>query len=245
MQKRSIETKKRILTVCVRLFLEQGYKNTTVSQIVEEANVARGSYLNLFPSKETILLELVKTMFSGQFAMAQNVAGGDLPPVYIYGIETAIQFAITEMNENLRELYTEAYTLPDTAEYIYEQTAIELKKIFSEYLPGYSVNDFYEMEIGTAGLMRNYMAKKCTIHFPFDKKLRRFLTSAMRAYTVPEDEQAKVLDFIAGLDIMAIASQVMQDLFKMLEMKYDFKLSNNIDEEAVLLQEREIGIASV
>ena len=31
----SSETKRKILTVCVRLFLEQGYKNTSVSQIVE------------------------------------------------------------------------------------------------------------------------------------------------------------------------------------------------------------------
>ena len=36
--------------MCVRLFLEQGYKNTSVSQVVDEADVARGSYLNLFPN---------------------------------------------------------------------------------------------------------------------------------------------------------------------------------------------------
>lgn len=41
----SSETKRKILTVCVRLFLEQGYKNTSVSQIVDEAGVARGSYM--------------------------------------------------------------------------------------------------------------------------------------------------------------------------------------------------------
>ena len=46
----SSETKRKILTVCVRLFLEQGYKNTSVSQVVDEAGVARGSYLNLFPN---------------------------------------------------------------------------------------------------------------------------------------------------------------------------------------------------
>ena len=43
-------TKKKILSVCVRLFLEQGYKQTSVSQIVEEAGVTRGSYQHLFPT---------------------------------------------------------------------------------------------------------------------------------------------------------------------------------------------------
>ena len=56
----SSETKRKILTVCVRLFLEQGYKNTSVSQIVDEAGVARGSYLNLFPTKDKILLDLTE-----------------------------------------------------------------------------------------------------------------------------------------------------------------------------------------
>ena len=50
MRRDGIETKKKILTVCVRLFLEQGYKRTTITRIVEEAGVARGSFQNLFPT---------------------------------------------------------------------------------------------------------------------------------------------------------------------------------------------------
>ena len=49
----------------------------------------------------------------------------------------------------------------------------------------------------------------------------------MRVYRVPEEEQAKVLAFIQSLDIKAIATEVMYELFAMLEMKYDFKLSRN------------------
>ena len=54
MRKDGSETKKKILTVCVRLFLEQGYRNTSITQIVEEAFVARGSFQNLFPTKDKI-----------------------------------------------------------------------------------------------------------------------------------------------------------------------------------------------
>ena len=96
MRRDSSETKRKILTVCVRLFLEQGYKNTSVSQIVDEAGVARGSYLNLFPTKDKILLELVETMFSGQFGVARSIADSKLPPVYAYAVETAIQLTLTE-----------------------------------------------------------------------------------------------------------------------------------------------------
>ena len=230
MRRDSSETKRKILTVCVRLFLEQGYKNTSVSQVVDEADVARGSYLNLFPTKDKILLDLTETMFGGQFGMARSIADIKLPPVYAYAVETAIQLTLTELNENLREIYIEAYSLPETSEYIYLHTTAELKQIFGANFPDYSDSDFYEMEIGTAGLMRNYMARKCDIHFPLERKLSRFLT-AMRVYRVPEDELAKGLAFIQSLDIKAIATKVMYKLFAMLEMKYDFRLSKDGETE--------------
>ncbi len=227
MRKDGLETKRKILAVCVRLFLEQGYKETSITQITENAGVTRGSFQNLFRTKDAVLLELVETMFSGQFSAAKSITGQQLPPVYAYAVETAIQLTLTELNERLREIYLEAYSLPDTAEYIHLHTTAELKQIFGGNFPGYSDSDFYEMEIGTAGLMRGYMARKCDIHFPLDRKLSRFLTAAMRVYRVPEEEQRQVLAFIRSLDIRAIAAEVMEKLFAMLEMKFDFKLPSN------------------
>ena len=232
----SSETRRKILTVCVRLFLEQGYKNTSVSQIVDEAGVARGSYLNLFPTKDKILLDLTETMFGGQFGMARSIADTKLPPVYAYALETAIQLTLTELNENLREIYIEAYSLPETSEYIYLHTTAELKQIFSANFPDYSDSDFYEMEIGTAGLMRNYMARKCDIHFPLERKLSRFLTAAMRVYRVPEDELEQAVRFVERLDIRSIAERVMHTLFQTLAMHYDFSLQ---EMEAPLISETE------
>ena len=181
----------------------------------------------MFPTKDKILLDLVETMFSGQFSVARGIADQNLPPVFAYAVETSIQLTLTELNENLREIYIEAYSVPDTAEYIYLHTTAELKQIFGANFPDYSDSDFYEMEIGTAGLMRNYMARKCDIHFPLERKLSRFLTAAMRVYLVPEEEQARVLAFIGSIDIRELAATVMHKLFAMLEMKYDFKLSTD------------------
>ena len=236
MRRDSSETKRKILTVCVRLFLEQGYKNTSVSQIVDEAGVARGSYLNLFPTKDKILLDLTETMFGGQFGMARSITDTKLPPVYAYALETAIQLTLTELNENLREIYIEAYSLPETSEYIYLHTTAELKQIFSANFPDYSESDFYEMEIGTAGLMRSYMARKCDIHFPLERKLSRFLTAAMRVYRVPEAELEQTVRFVERLDIRSIAECVMHSLFQTLAMHYDFSLQ---EIEAPLISETE------
>ena len=130
---------------------------------------------------------------------------------------------------NLREIYIEAYSLPNTAEYIHLKTAEKLKEIFSPYLPDHSDNDFYELDIGTAGLIRNYMSKKCDIRFPLSRKLERFLTSSMRIFKVPEAEIQDAVAFVSRQDMKAIAGEVIHKLFTMLEMKYNFKLTSDVE----------------
>ena len=100
-----LQTKKRILQTCVRLFLENGYQRTTMTQILKEAHVSSSSFQNLFRSKDGVLLELVKFMFENQFDIARSVTGAALPPVYVYAAETALQITLTELNENLRDIY--------------------------------------------------------------------------------------------------------------------------------------------
>ena len=169
----SLSSKKRILTVCVRLFLEQGYKKTTVSEIVHKAEVSNSSFQNIFRAKDGVLTELAAFMFENQFAMARSTAGRQLPPVCVYAVETAIQMTLTELNENLREIYLEAYTQKEASEYILRETAKELFGIFGPYQP----------------------------ELTLEKKLRLFLMMNLRAYHVPEAEIAQAVAFIEGLNM--------------------------------------------
>ena len=215
-------TKKRILQSCVRLFLENGYRRTTMQQILREAQVSSSSFQNLFHSKDGVLLELVDFMFENQFGTARKVAGAELPPVYVYAAETALQITLTELNENLRQIYLEAYTQQRLLDYIQRATAKELHRIFGPYQPGLTEQDYYELELGTAGLMRGYMANPCTADFPLERKLEKFLTLALRGYKVPEEEVQQVLAFLGGLDIRGIAQKVMAELFRQLATRYEF-----------------------
>ena len=219
-----VMTEKRILQVCIKLFLEKGYKNASTTQIQNDAKVSCSSFQNIFKNKEGVLLELVKYMFKNQFGIARNALGEELSPVYVYGVETAIQLTLTELNENLRDIYVEAYTRETTLDYIQKETAKELKEIFGAYQPELTEKDFYQLELGTAGLMRGYMANPCTEDFTLEQKLNTFLTLALRCYKVPEDEIDKVLAYIAGLDVRNLAQSVMEELFEKLAMRYEFSL---------------------
>lgn len=221
----SLPAKKRILTVCVKLFLEQGYKKTTVAEIVHKAAVSNSIFQNIFRAKDGVLTELAEFMFSNQFSMARGVVGTQLPPVYVYAAETAIQMTLTELNENLREIYVESYTHSEVSELIFRATARELYRIFGPYQPELTEEDFYALELGSAGLMRGYMVRPCDGTLTLEKKLRMFLTLSLRGYKVPEEVVQQILRFVGGLDIRTVAELVMQKLFQALAMYYEFSLS--------------------
>ena len=219
------EVKEAILGACVRLFLEQGYDKTTLAQISKEAGVSISSFQNIFVNKEGVLLELTQIMFDGQFDAARNLGGQELKPVFVYAAETAIQLTLTELNENIREVYVAAYSSPASAEYIYKRTADELEQIFLPYNPDCTASDFYEFEIGSSGIMRGFMARKCDRYFTLEKKLTKFLTMALRAYNVPKEEIDQALAFVLSLDIRAISKEIMHRLFASLAVQFHFDLT--------------------
>lgn len=220
------DPKQRILTVCVRMFIEKGFKNTTMLDIIREADVSSGTFQNIFRTKDGVLKELIDVMFHNQFGVAQGIVRVSDNPVAIYATETAIQLAIVELNENLREIYVEAYTEKDLSEYIYQKTSTELCKIFAAYNPDWAESDFYESEIGSAGMMRAYMLRKCDKYLTLKKKIDKYLNMSLRCYNVPLDVIDKTIAAVNSIDIETMAKNVMRQLFSALEMAFGFKFDS-------------------
>lgn len=54
-----IETKKRLIECARKLFKEKGFNNTTVDDIIKEANSSKGGFYTHFKSKEELLFNMV------------------------------------------------------------------------------------------------------------------------------------------------------------------------------------------
>ena len=137
------------MAACARLFLEKGYTKTRMVDILREADVSSSSFQNIFGAKDGVLTAFVEIMFSGQFDAARQLAADAPTPAHVYAVETALQLTLTELNENLRDIYLEAYTCPETLSLIHRRTAAELQAAFGAYLPEATPADFLEMEVGT------------------------------------------------------------------------------------------------
>lgn len=223
----SLDAKNRILSASVKMFIEKGYGASRMLDIIKDADVSAGTFQNIFHTKDGVLQTLAEFMFDNQFAIAKKVIKNSKSPVYFYATETAIQLAITELDENLREIYVEAYSNQKIAEYIYQRTSSELRDIFGDYLPNATEGDFYELDIGTCGLMRAYMSRPCDKYFTLQRKTDCFLGIALSAYNVPEEEKEEIINYIRSTDILPAANAVIQELFKQLSVRFDFVLSTN------------------
>ena len=177
LQARGIARRNKMLKAATFLFLEQGYDKTTTTQIAKAAGMSQASFFAAFESKEAILLELTKIMFSSQFVAAAAMMPTD-DPLLLYALETGLQLHITELSEPLRELYVTTYSLRSTSEYVYQNTTEKLIKIFAPYLPEAQENDFYELEIASASVTRGFMARPCDLYFTMERKMRRWWGSA-------------------------------------------------------------------
>ena len=168
-----------------------------MAEILKAADVSASSFQHLFRSKDGPLTELTMMVFQNQFGAARSLVTGDTSPAQLYALETALQLTMTELNESLRDVYVEAYTYPDTCEFIVNRTAVELRRCFSSYLPNLGESDFYEMDLGTNGMMRSYMARKCVYH-------------------VPPEEREEILAYVESQDIRSAAKQALNRLFESL-----------------------------
>ena len=78
-QPHGLLTQQKMLRAAVALFLESGYEKTTTAKIAKAAGMTQSSFFRAFASKEALLLELVRRMFGGQFALAEQHSGIEDP----------------------------------------------------------------------------------------------------------------------------------------------------------------------
>jgi AcrR family transcriptional regulator len=81
MQKRSKETRARILQAASDLFSKNGYDGTGVAEICQAAGVSKGAFYHHFPAKQNVFVGLLEEWLAGLDAKMQSLMsqGSDVP----------------------------------------------------------------------------------------------------------------------------------------------------------------------
>ena len=90
--KKGEKRKKMLLTIAYDMFLTQGYDNTSVDEIIEKAQIAKGTYYYYFQSKKQMLEEVIDMMIDNETKMAEQIIRTDISvPEKIVGILTSMK----------------------------------------------------------------------------------------------------------------------------------------------------------
>ena len=215
----------RLLESASKLFIENGYANTSLKMIAEGAQTNTGSLAWEFKTKEDILTELVEIVFEKQFTITNDIAKiYTNDELLLHVFECVLQLQLAELNENIREMYNVSYSLESSSKVIFNVMTKAFQRIFKNHLPHFTKKDFYEREIAAAGIMRNFISVPCDMYFEMDRKIAVFLETTLLIFELPKYKIKEALDFMKLFDMKDIAQSMLNDLHRYfcekLEEKY-------------------------
>ena len=95
-QPKIAERESRMIYAAIKLFLENGYEQTTTVAIAQAAGMSSSAFFAVFANKEALLLKLTKWMYEKQFAITARLLGEGYEPEMFYAVEPSIQMYIAE-----------------------------------------------------------------------------------------------------------------------------------------------------
>lgn len=91
--------KQELLKIAYQMFIEKGYEATSVDEIIAQAHIAKGTYYYYFPSKESMLQEVINMMISDEAERAKQFISADIPVAQkLVGVITTLRPQKSESN---------------------------------------------------------------------------------------------------------------------------------------------------
>lgn len=91
------ERKQELLKIAYNMFLNKGYDNTSIDDIINEAKIAKGTYYYYFESKEATLEEVINMMINDEITSAKEILNMPISiPEKLVGIITSLRPKINE-----------------------------------------------------------------------------------------------------------------------------------------------------
>lgn len=86
------ERKQELLKIAYNMFLNKGYDNTSIDDIINEAKIAKGTYYYYFESKEATLEEVINMMINDEVTSAKEILNMPISvPEKLVGIITSLR----------------------------------------------------------------------------------------------------------------------------------------------------------
>lgn len=202
-------TKMEIVRTATRMFLEKGVSATSAKNICNELGISTGNLTFYYPTKDHILLELVGMLCDFQWKMMEEEANEGYSSIMAICLELAAMVAICEEDEVAKDFYISAYSSPLCLERIRKNDAERAKKVFKDYRPDWSDEQFAEAEILVSG---TEYATLITVGDPVSVETRigGALHMILSTFNLPEELRKAKIARVLSMDYRRIGRRVLQ-----------------------------------
>ncbi|GKX67580.1 TetR/AcrR family transcriptional regulator [Inconstantimicrobium mannanitabidum] len=137
-QKRSMETRRKILDTAFELFCKNGYFKTSTNEIAKTANISIGNLYFYFKDKDTIFFEIIN-LYNESFLNVHEEFYNDMkkfqddPNIWMHELMNSIIQIHEKSKELNREIYILRFSKPEVENLMQKQHE-QIKKIVFDYI---------------------------------------------------------------------------------------------------------------
>lgn len=190
----------KVLTAAKELFIMQGYKKTTILQIVERSGVLTGSIYHFFKNKEDIFKTIVLDLFDMGDRLVVDSLGEEINPSLRSTILCMLELFSVELDDRVCELYYEAYNSNSIFESLVTRGTEFAQTLFRGYNPSFTYDDYYVRVMALKSVMRSFIThrylnrKKSLLSF-----LDVFIDMILPTFNIERTEIDQVKSDVAGM----------------------------------------------
>ena len=206
---KSALTKLEIIQVASKLFLTEGYSNTSIKMVCKELDMSPGNVTFYFPSKEHLLAELVDMMCKFQWKQMEIEADEGVSSVLAICLELAAMATMCD-DPVARDFLHAAYTSPMCLEIIRRNDTRRAKEVFAAYRPEWSHEHFAEAEVLVSGVEYGTLM---TVGHPIslERRITGALHNILGVYGVPPEVRETKIQKVFAMDYQNLGPKVLAD----------------------------------
>ena len=186
----------KVLSVSKRLFITQGYEKTTMRQIIDAAEMTTGSLYNFFSSKEEILLQLIRDLFTDVPELADQIVSPDENPLLRISMELSMYLYAAEFAPNLTGLYISTFKSYPAARLIAHIEAKRAMEIVAPLLGNNNYMDYYLRNIAIVGIMEKILEEReyGDMIFQFEQTISFLCRYLILIYELPVESVDEIVE---------------------------------------------------
>lgn len=210
------DTRLQIIQLAAKLFIEEGYSNTSFSKIAKALDLSTGNITFYFKSKDYLLAQLVAELFDFQRLLIEQAADDGKSSLLAYCLELTSIAPICEEDEPIRDFFTASYISPVTLALIRENDTEKTKEVFGQFRPDWTDAQWAATENIVSGIeYATIMTREADTPLPM--QIERTLNAIMLLYGVPEDLRKMKIEKVLQMDYRALGRRILAEFKEYIE----------------------------